>query len=122
MPKNFVTRDAMDRAIKVAQDQAILNQRNIHAAERFVRPWVGDLAMDAREPADVYRAALRALGVKSADTMHPDALRHVLEAQPHPTSRIARERHAQLASDSNVRAEGSFAERFPDAAKIQLMQ
>jgi len=121
MPRNFVTRDAMDRAIKLAQDRAVQNQRSIREAERFVRPWVGDMAMDARGPADIYRAALRALGVK-ADKMHPDALRPVLEAQPKPSARVARERQIQIASDANVKVEGSFADRFPDAAKVTLMQ
>jgi hypothetical protein len=120
MPKNFVTRRAMDQAIRVAQDHAIRNQRQIREAERFVRPWVGELAMDANTPADVYRVALRALGVKGSDRMHADALRPVLEAQPRPSARVARDRQYQIATDSNGHAEGSFADRFPDAAKIIL--
>ena len=59
-----IMRKAMDHAIKMAQDAAIHNQKAIRSAERFVRPWVGEIAMDAAHPADVYRSALKAMGVK----------------------------------------------------------
>jgi hypothetical protein len=121
-----VTRSAMDQAIRVAQDAAIRNQRAIREAERFVRPWVGDLAMDsANHPADVYRATLRALGVKGADRVHPDALRPILEAQPRPQARVAYARQQAgraMASDSAAEVKGSFADRFPDAMRVTTMQ
>ena len=94
-----VTKTAMDAAIQAAvtkaQEAAIRNQRNIRNAERFVRPWVGDLAMDAARPADVYRAALLALGMdaKRVKDMHPDALVPVLELRPRPTNRVVRNRY-----------------------------
>ena len=114
-----VTRSALDHAIKVAQDSASKNQRAIREAERFVRPWVGDIAMDAAGPADVYRGALKALGVRGADKLHPDALKPILEVQPRPGIRAAHDRR-QMAQDSNVKPEGSFLDRFPDAAKVTI--
>jgi hypothetical protein len=122
-----VTKAAMDHAIRVAQDAAIRNQRAIRDAERFVRPWVGDIAMDsAMHPADIYRGALKAIGVRDADKLHPDALRPILEAQPKPGARVMYERQQNgrrpsVAQDSNVEVKTSFAERFPDAMKITTM-
>jgi hypothetical protein len=114
-----VTKSAMDRAIKIAQDRAIRNQRAVRDAERFVRPWVGDLAMDAMHPADIYRTALKSLGVRGADTMHNDALRPVLEAQPRPsrtTGRVGVPR--DMAADA--KPQQSFLERFPEVKGVRL--
>jgi hypothetical protein len=115
----FVTRTAMDKAIKMAQDRAISNQRAIRDAERFVRPWVGEIAMDAAAPADIYRSALKALGVKGYDKMHPDALRPVLEAQPRPSAKMAADRRLKTIAQ-DAKPDGSFFERFPEAGKIRL--
>jgi len=60
---------------------------------------------------------LKALGLKGADKMHPDALKPVLEAQPKPSMRLTQDRQVRLAQDSG-KAEGDFASRFPDAMKI----
>jgi len=59
---------------------------------------------------------LRAIGVKGAEKMHPDASKPVLEAQPKPSVRVAQDRQVRLAHDSG-KAEGDFASRFPDAMK-----
>jgi hypothetical protein len=117
----FVTRDAMDRAIKMAQDRAIKGQRAIRDAEKFVRPWVGDLAMDASSAADVYRATLKVLGVRGYDKMHADALRPVLEAQPRPSQTVARDRAVKIAQDS--KDAGSFESRWGDVTKnVRVLQ
>jgi hypothetical protein len=112
----FVTRKTMAQAIRVAQDAAIKNQRLIREAERYTRAWVGDLALDAATPADVYRGALKVLGVAGVEKLHPDALRPILDVQPKPGTRQARER-TSIAQDSKV---GSFADRFPDAGKVTI--
>ncbi len=114
-----VTREAMDAAIKAAvagaQTKAISNQRAIREAERFVRPWVGDIAMDAASPAEVYRTALKALNVGGLDKVHPDAYRPILEAQPRPGERPAR----GMAADALPGGTKSFAERFPNASRVE---
>jgi uncharacterized protein len=79
----MVTKPAMDEAIAVAVKAATDNQREIRDAERAVRPYVGELAMDHDSAADVYRAALKTLGVK-ADEIHPSALATILSMQPRP--------------------------------------
>lgn len=116
--KNLVTQTAMDAAIKRHVSATIANQKAIRKAERFVFPWVGELAMDAAAPADVYRAALKGLNMdaKRVDDMHPDALRPVLEAQPRPSARISNT--PRIASDA--KPEKSFAERFPEANDIRM--
>ena len=116
-----ITKSAMDKAIRVAQDAAIQNQRNIRQAERYVRQWVGDMAFDsARDHFDVYRATLQALDVKGIDKVHRDALRPILEAQPRLGQRMQhRQQQMRMAADS-APAQGSFADRFPDAMKITI--
>ena len=113
-----ITKATMDAAIRMAQDSAIKNQRDIRNAERFVRPWVGDLAMDAARPSDIYRATLVALGMDAAKVkkMHPDALLPVLEAQPRPTTR--RVPTHTIAADAKPAQ--SFLERFPEVSKISV--
>jgi hypothetical protein len=116
-----VTKTAMDAAIKRAVARTVQTQKNIRAAERFVRPWVGDLAMDAARPSDVYRTALKALGMDSAkvDKMHPDALLPVLEAQPRPSVRRPNQGGPRMAADAKIEG-GSFAERFDFTKNITI--
>jgi hypothetical protein len=116
-----VTKTAMDAAIRTAvakaQQNAIANQRAIRQAERTVRLWVGDLAMDAASPSEVYRTTLKLLGMDAAkvDKLHPDALLPILEAQPKPGIRKAVTRVAADAAPA-----GSFLERFPLARNITI--
>jgi hypothetical protein len=108
--------------IRTAQDKAIRNQRAIRDAERYVRPWVGDLAMDANSAADVYRQTLKILGVRGCEKMHADALRPVLDAQPRPSQRVARDRAVKFANDAATGEVGDFNSRWGDATKGIRMQ
>ena len=101
---------AMDAAIATERS----NQRAIREAERNVRPYIGELpATLAADSADeVYRHALTALGVKT-DGVHPSAYRTILELQPRTGARSAAPR---LAADAA--GQKSFAERYPQAARI----
>jgi hypothetical protein len=118
-----ITKSAMDRAIKIAQDAAIKNQREIFAAANYCSQWIGSnqLAMDANTASDVYRATLRALGHPRADKLHVGALRDVLDAQPRPSvARMQQQRsQSHLAQDAKIEG-GSFLERFPDAGKVTV--
>lgn len=90
-------------------------QRAVNDAARFVRPWVGDLAMDSFTTAnDVYKTALKMLG-KNVDNLHPDSYKPILESIERPGSKQPR-RHAL---DSI--AMKSFSERFPETTRIQHM-
>jgi hypothetical protein len=115
----LVTRAAMDAAIRKAQADAIQTQKQVREAERFVRPWVGELAMDAAHPDEVFRAALKAIGVAGADKMHRDALRPVLSAQPRPGS-AAQGNGGRRVMATDAKPEGSFHDRFPDAKNITV--
>jgi hypothetical protein len=113
-----MTKAAMDAAIavaiKVAADTAekrtIARLRAVQDAERFVRPWVGDLVMAEDSAEGVLRIALETLGIDGVDALHPSAYRHVLAAQPKPGA-VAPSVRARVAMDSKVDAD--LAKKFP---------
>eukprot|EP01037_Dinobryon_pediforme_P019159 gene19159-19533_t len=117
--KDMVTKPAMDAAIaaavKVAQDAASKNQREIREAERAVRPYVGELAIACDSAAGVYSAALKVLGVK-VEGVHPSAYPAILAAQPIPGSKPKVTKIAQDSAQAK-----SFAERYPDASRIRCL-
>lgn len=78
---------AMDEKIRDAVQAERTRIRGVAEAEKFIRPWVGELlvAMDSAE--DVYKRALTMQGVKGLDKIHPSAYRALLEAQPKPGAR-----------------------------------
>ena len=116
--EDMVPKKAMDAAIKsaikVAADTATKTQKDIREAENFVRPWVGQIAMAHDSAEAVYRTALGAIGVKDVDKLHPDALKHVLSAQPVPGSK--KDFTSVPAMDAAMA--DSFNKRFPGAARI----
>lgn len=88
----FVTRTAMDAAIQRASAAAATaaneHQSRLRAAERFVRPWAGDLpAMDSEEA--VYRAACDVIGIKHTG-VHASALPVLIERSAKPGEQPAR--------------------------------
>jgi 8-oxo-dGTP pyrophosphatase MutT (NUDIX family) len=107
-------KEAMDAALKTAIANERRHQSDIREAERFVRPWVGDLAIAFDSAADVYKAALEANG-RSVKDVHPSAYRTILEMTPKPGHQRQTPRLAMDSTKSN-----GFAERFPDAAKISV--
>jgi len=112
----YVTKTAMDEAIRKAQADAAANHRAIRDAERVVRPYVGELAIACDSADDVYRHALKMLGVK-VDGIHPSAFRTILEMQPKAGQR--QQQHQRIAADSA--AAKSFTERHPAAQRIARM-
>lgn len=114
-------RRAMDEAITSALAQERTNQKAIREAERFIRPWVGDLSGDlAFDSADdVFRKALEMRG-HNVDGIHPSAYRMILEMSPKPGAAPAA--RTGLAQDARMPAGvKSTAERFPNAARIQVL-
>ena len=113
------TKAAMDAALvahgKAVEQRVLKTQREISQAREFVRPWTGSLAMDSAESgADVFRGALKALGVQGVDTLHADALKPILSAQPKPGARPV---HAEVIA-MDAATEKSLAERYPHAHRI----
>lgn len=112
-----ITKSAMDAAISAvkrsASENALQLMRQVRDAERAVRPYVGELAMAHDSAEAVYRAALSALGVKEAATIHESALKTVLEMQP----RAGAARPIQTIAQDAARQK-SFADRFPNASRV----
>jgi uncharacterized protein len=113
-----ITQTAMDAAIasavKRAKSEAAQEQVEIAGALRTVRPWVGELAMSFDSAEGVLRHTLGLLGVTKASTIHPSALEDVLLAQPKPGARVANPAPAMDAA-----AAKSYADRFPNAARVR---
>ena len=112
---------AMDAAIKTVVEEERKAQHAIRKAEREVRPWVGDLAMDeALSSDDVYRIALTTLGVKGLDKIHPSAYPTILSYQPKPgATRSNAPSGTRVAMDAATQK--GFRERFPDVDRIRVI-
>ena len=114
-----VTKAAMDAALaKTRTDaaaDAMANARSIRDAERFVSPWVGDLAIAMDSAEAVHRAALDVLKVKH-DGKHPDALATMIEAQPKPGER---NKPTRLAQDAAVPGVKYDAVTFPNSGRLK---
>lgn len=114
-----VTRAAMDEAIKVAADnatkKAVEQQRETRDAEKFVRPFVGELAITYDSAEQVHRAAAKILGIEGADTVHKDALPALIKVTGARKTETASQSSA-VAMDASTLSD--FHERFPGAARI----
>lgn len=106
--KDMVSKSAMDAAIKsavkLATDTAVNQVKGIAEAKEFVVPWAGKLALDAKTPEEIHKAALSQLGMSDEDLagIHPSAYKAVLKAQPLPGAR-----QPIIAQDHVARSEGS---------------
>lgn len=113
-----ITKKAMDAALAAQRETIKAEQKAIRDAENFVRPWVGNLAIACDSAEAVLRAAAGALKVKGADTMHPDALRTVIEMQPKPGERKARVAQDEADRAASTTAAADYGKLFPGAARI----
>ncbi len=120
--KDMVTKPAMDAALKATAEATAKTvretERGIRAALGDVKPWVGDLppSLAFDSAADVHRHALTMLGVDGAKALHADALLPVLKAQPRPGAQSTARSSAMGMDSAAVK---SFADRYPDAARIR---
>lgn len=116
--KNYVSKPAMDAAIRdavtVALDNAARTQAAIREAERFLRPYAGDLpALDSVEALE--RAACDVLGIKHAG-VHPSALRVLIERTPKPGEQAPRPARKTVTQDAALAAEVTQA--FPHMHRL----
>lgn len=119
-----MSQDAVNKAIKLASDAAVDNAVKqvkkdlaaVREAERFVRPWVGDLAMAHDSAEGVFKTALTALGVDIAE-VHPSAYKAILAHVPVPSDNP---KVTVLGQDSAFIPSNDFATRFPEAAKVKF--
>lgn len=114
MPIKKEVEKAMDEAITGERQR----QRDVREAERFVRPWVGDLVIAYDSAEDVYKAALEARG-KATKGIHPSAYRSILEMLPKPGTENRRHAGGNHIAMDSAKTKG-FAEMFPDAMRINL--
>lgn len=103
------TEKAVAAAVKIAQDSANAKAE----AEKFVRPWVGELTMAFDSAADVYKAALDVLKVDVKD-VHPSAYRSILAVCPKPSE--SRKSVPTIALDA--KPDDDFLKRFPNANRL----
>lgn len=112
-----VSKAAMDAAIadaaKSAERSTVQRLNGVQDALREVRPWVGELAMSFDSADAVRRHTLKMLGVEGAADIHESALATLINAQPKPGARPS----TPVAMDAA--AAKSFADRFPNAARIR---
>lgn len=105
---------AMDAAIRSATEETAKRikreMRETAQAYADVEPFVGKLALGMDSAADVYRTALKGIGMdaKKVDAMHADALKPILEAQP----KAGETRSVRRAEDSAITNSGGFSDRW----------
>jgi uncharacterized protein len=119
--KEMVDKPAMDAAIKTATEAAVTRvkreQKEIRDAERAVAPYVGTLAVACDSAAEVYRHALKTLGMdaKEVDALHESALPQVLKFQNIVKPVIAQDQ-------SYTGKVEDFSTRYPEASRIRVVR
>jgi hypothetical protein len=113
--KDMVTTKAMDEAINKAVNSVRAEATKTLEAREAVRPYVGAVSMALDSAAGVYRAALTILGVEDVEKIDPSAYPALLSAQTKPNIAAPKPRVAMDAA-----AQKTFAERFPNAARIKV--
>lgn len=104
--------DKIEKAMDAAIASVRAETRALRLAERAVRPYVGDLALDSAESADdVYRAALKLHGI-ATDGVHPSAFPAMLKLVPLPGAGKA----STVAMDGAATA--SVSKKFPSLSRI----
>lgn len=115
--KNTVSKEDLEKAIKLAADNATKTQVSIREAEKAVRPYVGELVLAHDSAEAVYRTTLTSLGL-AADELKDlplAALKAILKAQPVPGSKSANT-ETHLAADAAVT--DSYLKQFPETARL----
>lgn len=112
---------AMDaKSVQTAIEAAVQAERKrataINEAVRAVRPYVGEVTMAFDSAGEVYRHALKHMGVDVKD-VHESALPVILKTMPVPGSA---QRQTAVAMDANTITD--FAKRHPGAGNITVMQ
>jgi uncharacterized protein len=117
MDKTPVTKVAMDAAIAKAVTEATKQVRIAmdarDEANRFVRPWVGDIPVAMDSATDVYKFALEQMGEDVKD-IHPSAFKALLAKIPKPNEQQAQHTHIAMDASGNE----AYLKRFPHADRL----
>jgi 8-oxo-dGTP pyrophosphatase MutT (NUDIX family) len=110
---DFVSKGAMDAALKANTDATIARMNAVSAAKAHVQPIVGvlDMAFDSAD--GVYRQAFKMQDRDVSKIKELPALQALWDAIPAPGAR----QHATIAQDSATTSD--FNSRFPNAAKVR---
>ena len=115
----MIPQKAMDAAVisaaRLAEKNITQRMKDARDAERYVRPWVGEMAIAYDTGEEILRAAAVSLGVPDAETIHASALRSMIGMMPKPGERS---NVTRLAADSGAKAAAAsdeFAKMFPTA-------
>lgn len=121
-----ITKPAMDAAIATAVSKAaaaaeastVARMRALADAERFVRPWLGELVIAQDSAAAVYKLALDTLEVDLTG-VDPSAYKAILSAHPKPgaVNTTGGGGGRQMAHDA-AGEEAKFRAKYPTAAKL----
>lgn len=108
-------RQAMDAALEANTKSIRAQQRALREAERTVRPWIGNIALDSAESAeDIFRLALKTvrptLDLKGVDPSAFPAMLNLI-----PVQRMAADSD-ELAYDAS--ASDKYGKLFPDAGRL----
>lgn len=109
-----MSQDSVNAAIRKAVEAERASAKAIREAERFVQPWVGQIAIACDTAEEVYASALKACGMTDLKGLHPSGYKALLERLPVPGS----QKPAAQAMDSA--SVSDFAKRFPEAARIKV--
>jgi hypothetical protein len=117
---NMTKKPAMDAAamINEAVRRTTLRLNAVRAAEKAVRPWVGEIQVAMDHAADVYKFALEKSGVDTKG-IHPSAYPAMLALCSKPGDVNTRPIVARVAMDAN--RSKSLIERFPNAARARVL-
>ena len=119
---DHVSKPAMDAAVKAAAEatekRVLASQKALREAERFVKPWVGELAVACDSAEAVHREALKIMGVTIEADLDPRALPSIIRAQPVPGAKPAQQ-STHVAQDSA--AASDYNKEFPGAERIRVI-
>ena len=110
----MVSKPAMDAAIAAAEKRVWQSAKELREAEKFIRPWVGELSIICDSAESVLRATAKALKIPDADKIHASALKTVIGLVPVPGSRPARMTVALDAAASD-----EYRKQFPHADRLK---
>jgi hypothetical protein len=118
---DMVSKTAMDAALARKGDEIAAQVRAeanaVREAERFVRPYVGEIAMACDSAESVHRAALDILKVKH-EGKHPDALADLVEVHGQ-TLKTKTEPRRHLAQDAPPQGVTYDQKTFPHSGRLK---
>ena len=116
---------AIDTTAKRVRDEVRTSERKRQMALDEIRPYVGELSSDVAMGLDsatqVYRHALKMLGVQNLDEIHKSALPTILRLHKKAGAREAQRIAEDAAAAADSSDGNSFYEMFPGAERLRAV-